>query len=642
MDKKYYISQVRWLLVLYDLIIWAATTWLFLYFHPSQDETVSTEAILIWMGIGAACIFVLRFIFNVYLQVWRYGGIDSYLRLIFADIIGGIIFGALCKILPSQQIIRITLAATIVATDLVVALTMRMCYYLAYKNSGQRKGLGPISRKLLKITGNINVTADTEEIEETAKAKARTAIVGAGRVGAGLAEELLNNPRSGHKPVCFIETDHAKVGRKLLNIPVIFENVADAETLKQMDITELIIAIPDAKPETKKRIYDRFKDAGVRIKIYDFPLAKDAEGGEREIRQFTIEELLGRKPISLDNEEVNSYYRGKVVMVTGGGGSIGSELCRQLAYMQVGKLIILDIAENSTYELQQDLKMQYGADLDLQVEICTVLDRIHLEKIYKKYRPQIVLHAAAHKHVPLMEHNAVECVKNNVYGTMNAIEYARKYDCEHFILVSTDKAVNPTNVMGATKRICEMMCMNAAHRKGNKTVFSATRFGNVLGSAGSVVPLFRKQIAKGGPVTLTHKEITRYFMTIPEASQLVLTSGMMAQNGELFVLDMGKPVKIYDLAVNMVRLSGLVPGQDIMIEETGLRPGEKLYEELLITGEEQTKTENDLIFIEKDEPLSDEEIERRVGLFAPLVADEDDDGIKKVLPQVVPTYVKKD
>lgn len=642
MNDKYRITQVRWLLVLYDIIIWAVVSGLLLFFHPSQDEVVGTKlTILLWMGIGVLCILIPRFILGVYKQVWRYGGLNSYLRLILADVIGGCIFAILSKVVPEQQV-RITLAATMISTNLLLSMIMRMCYYIIYKNSGLRSGLGKAFRGTLKVIGRVKTKEDSEEAEETEKAKARTAIVGAGRVGAGLAEELMNNPRSGYKPVCFIETDHSKVGRKLYGIPVIYENASDAETLTKMDISELIIAIPDAPVAVKQRIYDRFKDAGVRIKVYDYPVAKDASGTDREIRQFTIEELLARKPISLDNEEVNSYYRGKVVMVTGGGGSIGSELCRQLAYMKVKQLIILDIAENTTYDLQQDLKMKYGNDINLAVEICTVCNRSHLEKIFNTYKPDIVLHAAAHKHVPLMEHNSVECVKNNVYGTKNVIELASEYECEHFILVSTDKAVNPTNVMGSTKRVCEMMTMNAAHRKGNKTIFSATRFGNVLGSAGSVVPLFRKQIAKGGPVTLTHKDIIRYFMTIPEASQLVLTSGMMAKNGELFVLDMGKPVRIYDLAQNMIRLSGYIPGQDIEIRETGLRPGEKLYEELLISGEEQTKTDNDLIFIERDVPLSDEELAERLSHFDKAVAEEDDDAIKEVLPLVVPTYCKKD
>ncbi|MBQ7930753.1 MAG: polysaccharide biosynthesis protein [Clostridia bacterium] len=362
-----------------------------------------------------------------------------------------------------------------------------------------------------------------------------------------------------------------------------------------------------------------------------------AGNGKRHLREFDIEELLFRQPVEFHDEKTNTYYKDKVVLITGGGGSIGSELCRQIARMQPKKLVILDVYENGAYDVQQELRIAYAGKLNLQVEIVSVCDRKGLDVIIDKYRPEIVIHAAAHKHVPLMEHNVCEAVKNNVFGTLNTVELCEKYGVSRFMMVSTDKAVNPTNVMGATKRMCEMIVQGYS-RSSKTTVYTATRFGNVLGSAGSVIPLFKKQIMNGGPVTITDKRIIRYFMTIPEASQLVLQSGAMAKNGELFVLDMGKPVKILELAENMIRLSGFEPYKDIDIIETGLRPGEKLYEELLIKTEELDKTENELIFIERDEALTLAELHEKLSMLRTAVETEDDETAKMALMEAVPTY----
>ena len=358
-----------------------------------------------------------------------------------------------------------------------------------------------------------------------------------------------------------------------------------------------------------------------------------AAGGKRHLREFDVEELLFRKPIAMSHEKTNAYYRDKVVLITGGGGSIGSELCRQLAKMHPKQIIILDIYENGAYDVQQELKTAYGNQLNLQIEICSITHRKALEKVFETYHPQIVINAAAHKHVPLMEHNCVEAIYNNVFGTYNLVELCEKYEAERFMMVSTDKAVNPTNVMGATKRMCEMIVQSASTH--GKVKYSATRFGNVLGSAGSVIPLFKRQIANGGPVTVTDKRIIRYFMTIPEASQLVLQSGAMAKNGELFVLDMGQPVKILDLAENMIRLSGV---EGIEIVETGLRPGEKLYEELLVKTEELDKTENSMIFIERDTALSQEEIEEKMQILREACDSGDNLIAKQAMRKVVPTF----
>ena len=381
----------------------------------------------------------------------------------------------------------------------------------------------------------------------------------------------------------------------------------------------------------KKALYEYYKNSGYKIKVYDSLSTYDDV--KCHLREFDIEELLFRKPHVISDERTNKYYKNKVVLITGGGGSIGSELCRQLALMRPKKIIILDIYENGAYNLQQELKIIYGDSLDLQIEICSITNRNALRTVFERHHPQIIINAAAHKHVPLMEHNCIEAIYNNVFGTLNLVEFCEEYEVERFILISTDKAVNPTNVMGATKRMCEMIVQSASIY--GKAKYSATRFGNVLGSAGSVIPLFKRQIANGGPVTLTDKRITRYFMTIPEASQLVLQSGAVANNGELFALDMGQPVKILDLAENMIRLSG-VPG--VKIIETGLRPGEKLYEELLTNKEELVKTDNSLIFIEKDQPLSKEAIYNKIQMLRDACNTGNDITAKEALRSVVPTF----
>ncbi len=460
----------------------------------------------------------------------------------------------------------------------------------------------------------------------------KVAIIGAGRVGVSLAEELLNNEEAAYIPRCFIDINKEKVGREIHGIPVWSEDEATFNKLGEFEVQEIIFAIPSMDADKKKALYEYYKNAGYKLKVYDYPTMYTA-GGKRHLREFDIEELLFRKPLVVSDERTNAYYKDKIVLITGGGGSIGSELCRQLAKMSPKKIIILDIYENGAYDVQQELKIAYGNRLDLQIEICSITHRKALEKVFEKYHPQIIINAAAHKHVPLMEHNCVEAIYNNVFGTQNLVELCEEYGAERFMMVSTDKAVNPTNVMGATKRMCEMIVQSASTH--GKVKYSATRFGNVLGSAGSVIPLFKRQIANGGPVTVTDKRIIRYFMTIPEASQLVLQSGAIANNGELFVLDMGQPVKIMDLAENMIRLSGV---QGIEIVETGLRPGEKLYEELLVKTEELDKTDNSMIFIERDNALSKEEIYKKIDVLRDACDTGDDLIAKEALRSVVPTF----
>ncbi|MBE6892181.1 MAG: polysaccharide biosynthesis protein [Ruminococcaceae bacterium] len=384
--------------------------------------------------------------------------------------------------------------------------------------------------------------------------------------------------------------------------------------------------------EKKKKQYDFYSKAGYKIKVYDYPHMLSASK-KRQLREFDIEELLFRKPVVMFDQKTNDYYKDKVVLITGGGGSIGSELCRQLAKMNPKTIIILDIYENGAYDVQQELRILYSGEVDIRIEICSITNKKALERVFEKYHPHIVINAAAHKHVPLMENNCIEAVENNVFGCKNLVEVCEEYGTERFMMVSTDKAVNPTNVMGATKRMCEMIVQSAS--TSGKVKYSATRFCNVLGSAGSVIPLFKKQILSGGPITITDKRIIRYFMTIPEASQLVLQSGAMAKNGEIFVLDMGQPVKILDLAENMIRLSGV---HNIEILETGLRPGEKLYEELLVKTEELDKTSNSLIFVERDRALGNEIIEDKLAKLENACLTGDDDYVRKVLKEVVPTF----
>lgn len=503
-----------------------------------------------------------------------------------------------------------------------------MAYRYAYKCGNQETAFGRFLSWVLYTVSGVKAASD-KEVQ-----KIKIAIIGAGRVGVSFAEELLNNEEAAYIPRCFIDTNQDKVGREIQGIPVWSEDEATFRKLGEYEVQEIVFAIPSMDVDKKKALYDYYKKAGYKLKVYDYPTVY-AAGGKRHLREFDAEDLLFRKPLAVTDERTNDYYKGKVILITGGGGSIGSELCRQLAKMSPKKIVILDIYENGAYDVQQELKIAYGSALNLQIEICSITHKKALEKVFEKHHPQIIINAAAHKHVPLMENNCVEAIYNNVFGTRNLVELCEKYEAERFMMVSTDKAVNPTNVMGATKRMCEMIVQSASTH--GKVKYSATRFGNVLGSAGSVIPLFRRQIANGGPVTVTDKRIIRYFMTIPEASQLVLQSGAMAKNGELFVLDMGKPVKIYDLAENMIRLSGV---HGVQIIETGLRPGEKLYEELLVKTEELDKTENSMIFIERDTALSEEEISRRLALLQDACDTGDDDMAREVLRKAVPTFRK--
>ncbi len=631
------ISFRRQLIMLYDLIVLLFAGFLILGVNPSGEYKLPPKWVILHMMSAAGCIFACRLIGRVYNQVWRYGGSPAYIRLILADITAGFIYYFIQK-LPFFAGIEFIRVLSLCAINLLFAISLRLIYHFLYERFNRSSSPSRLFWGIIRIISGFSIgVADKNGDKANAEAnRIPVAIVGAGRVGVMLAEELLNNPHSHYAPKFFIDIDRSKIGREIVNLPVYSDEEASRMILP-CGIREIVFALPQISQEQKKELFDNYKETGCRIKVYDYPVIQSAASGKRQLREFDIEELLFRAPIDIRDSAAFDYYRDKVILITGGGGSIGSELCRQIAQMKPKKLIILDIYENGAYDVQQELLALYGNELDIHIAITSVCDRAGFEKVMAEYRPDVLLHAAAHKHVPLMEHNCCEAVKNNVFGTLNAVELSEKYKVGRFIMVSTDKAVNPTNVMGATKRICEMIVQSHAGGESD-TVFSATRFGNVLGSAGSVIPLFKRQIANGGPVTVTDKRIIRYFMTIPEASQLVLQSGVMAKNGELFVLDMGEPVKILELAENMIRLSGCKPYDDIAITETGLRPGEKLYEELLIRTEELDKTENRKIFIERDEPLSPEAISEKLAILRDAAESGDDDAARDALKRTVPTF----
>ncbi len=615
-------------LYIYDIIITFILAFIIFSVHQSAESTGRTGIYLNTI-LFLVCILVARFSFKIYKQIWRYGGIQCYIRLITADVTGFAVF-LLVEFLLNLHNVTFTCDLAVFGINLLMALSMRMFYRYAYKCTDNTTRMGRFFGFLLTLVG-----ADTSEagINRNSK-KIKIAIVGAGRVGVTLAEELLNNANSFYEPVCFIDVNNEKINRMIHEIPVLEEGEEMITRLEANDVQEVVFAIRHLENERKKELFQYYQKHNYKIKMYDYPVMQSAgTGSKRVLREFDIEDLLQRKPINIANKKTKEYYEGKRILITGGGGSIGSELCRQMAAMNPAQIIILDICENGVYDIQQELKFAYGNRLNLQVEIASITNKRMMEKVFQKYHPQIIIHAAAHKHVPMMESNCVEAIHNNVFGTANLVELCEEYQAQRFMMVSTDKAVNPTNVMGATKRMCEMI-VQSANTWGNAK-YSATRFGNVLGSAGSVIPLFKRQIANGGPVTLTDRRIIRYFMTIPEAAQLVLESGVLANPGDLMVLDMGKPVKILDLAEEIIRLSG---AQGIEIIETGLRPGEKLYEELLIKSESLTKTENNLIFVEHDQPCSKAVIKEKLDLLKAAVMKNDDDYAREALRKAVPEF----
>ena len=618
-------TGIRWALVLYDSIITIGIEILFLLFYGGSKLDLMS---LITHGVVELfAIIGVRFAFNIYRTIWRYGGIQNYMKMMISDGVAFIIYLLFCRfIIPVDRIPVVTMVA-MSSMILLGSLVIRMTYRYAFKCGNKDTPFGRFLLWMLSTFGRINVTRFQE------RRRIKVAILGAGNLGNTLYAEIGMDNMSPYEVRCFIDSDKEKVGRYINGCIVLDEDTFIPENLiLDYNVQEVFFAVHNYPQDKMRAIYEKLSKAGIKVKNYDIPHM--TSGGEKpQLKEFEIEDLLFRRQESIINEKINAYYRGKTVLITGGGGSIGSELCRQIARMTPKKIIILDIYENSAYDIQQELKMKYGNKLDLSVEIVSITNKKGLGRVFETYSPDIVINAAAHKHVPLMEHNCIEAVENNVFGCLNIIELCEEYGVSRFMMVSTDKAVNPTNVMGATKRMCEMIML--AYSTRGKVKCSATRFGNVLGSAGSVIPLFKRQIAAGGPVTITDKRIIRYFMTISEASQLVLESGAMAENGEIFVLDMGNPVKILDLAENMISLMG---ARNIDIIETGLRPGEKLYEELLVNKKELDKTENDLIFIDRESPVTMEELEYKLSILSEATASLDDDGVREALRKVVPTF----
>ena len=468
--------------------------------------------------------------------------------------------------------------------------------------------------------------------------KTNVMIVGAGLAGEVLIREITNSCYVDKKVVCVIDDMPAKVGNYIHGIKVAGNRFAIPEMVKKYNVHEIMIAIPSGSAKDIKEILDICKETGCVLKrlpgVYQLV---NGDVSVSKLKDVDVNDLLGRDPIKVDLDSIMGYVSDKVILITGGGGSIGSELCRQVASHHPKQLILVDIYENTTYDIQNELKEKYPG-LNLVVLIASVRNTLRMDLIFKKYRPDIVYHAAAHKHVPLMEDSPNEAVKNNVLGTWKVVKAADKWGVKRFVMISTDKAVNPTNIMGATKRICEMIIQT--YDKRSKTEFVAVRFGNVLGSNGSVIPLFKKQIENGGPVTVTHPDIIRYFMTIPEAVSLVLQAGAYARGGEIFVLDMGEPVKILDLARNLIFLSGHKPDEDIKIIFTGLRPGEKLYEEMLMKEEGMQGTANKMIHVGKPIEMDDEQFMMQLKSLKEYVVTEPDD-IREYVRKIVPTYTPK-
>ncbi|MGN0989248.1 MAG: polysaccharide biosynthesis protein [Eubacteriales bacterium] len=554
------------------------------FFYAYMTDTVVfssvgvTVALAVMFAIEHCSVFSC---FRINSTIWRYANATDYLRLFIVSLLSGAIFSAIVII---SRAIELKLVYHIFAC--VLAATGTLC-----------------SRVVYKIIADLRNEKEHSKTENTSGR--RLLIVGAGVVGSTMILDIKNNPHCGLIPVGLIDSNKEKMGRTINGVPVLGENEDIPHVCESENVDLIYIAIPSATNAKRASIIAECEKTGCEVKILPFFSEIDSSTENNLlnlVRDITPEELLGRDSIQVADENIYNFVSGKIIAVTGGGGSIGSEICRQIAAHDPKRLVIIDIYENNAYAIQQELRQKYGDSLNMEVYIASVRDFKKIDYLFSVEKPQIVFHAAAHKHVPLMEVSADEAIKNNVFGTYNTALAANNNGVDRFVLISTDKAVNPTNIMGASKRVCEMVIQYFDHISEH-TSYAAVRFGNVLGSNGSVIPLFKEQIKNRQDLTVTDPRIIRYFMTIPEASQLVLTAGAMAKGGEIFVLDMGEPVKIDDLARKMIRLSGLTIGKDINIRYVGLRPGEKLYEELLVSEEGLKKTYNKKIFVSSIAPV---------------------------------------
>jgi FlaA1/EpsC-like NDP-sugar epimerase len=601
------------LLVLADMISIMLSSVLSLYvryeFSFMDVQKEFWEAVLEAYLINVVITLIIFYIFRLYNSVWRYASDTELVNIIIAVVI--------CAAM--QPVIF-----WILNTHVPRSYPFFYAFFMMMFTGGVR-----FSYRIMRMLQNRRLN------RIGGKSRINCMIVGAGAAGNAILKEIETSNYLSMHVVCAIDDHPGCHGKYLRGVPIVGGREKIQESVDKYGVDEIIIAIPSASRATLKPILEICKETGCRMRI--LPGMYQIINGEvnvSKLREVQIEDLLGRDPIQVNVDEIIGYVSGKTVLVTGGGGSIGSELCRQIAQHNPKCLIIFDIYENGVYEVQQELKQKYP-HLNMEVLIGSVRNTARVEEVFKLYRPDIVYHAAAHKHVPLMEVSPHEAIKNNVFGTLKVARAADEYGVRRFVLISTDKAVNPTNIMGASKRICEMIIQDM-NRK-SKTEYVAVRFGNVLGSNGSVVPLFKKQIEAGGPVTVTHPDIIRYFMTIPEAVSLVLQAGAYAKGGEIFVLDMGEPMKIDDLARNLIKLSGYRVDDEIKIEYTGLRPGEKMYEELLMNEEGLTETANKMIYIGKPIEIDDEKFEQQLEqLRAASKAEESD--IRAEVAKIVPTY----
>lgn len=569
------------------------------------------------------CFFLAFWAFRVFKVVWRYARGKDYLRIVGACASATIVFSILDQLMG---------LINIEGTQNVGNGPLKQVIYPAYIM------LGVFSTVTIIITRMVYefIYAKQRDKLEISQRK-RTMIIGAGYTASAILDEL-SRQDSIYNPICLIDDDPDKLGRIIGDVEVVGTTKDIATCVQKYAIDTIIFAIPSLGGEKRQKILTDCNATKCQIKVLPYISEMIANVNiTKQMRDINIADLLGRQQITFDDVGVASYIYDKVVMVTGGGGSIGSELCRQISKYKPRRIIIVDEYENCAYNIQQELLRTYGADYDLHVEIVDVKDYDKMDELFIEFRPQIIFHAAAHKHVPLMETVPEEAVKNNIFGTYNVALLADKHNVQKFIMISTDKAVNPTNVMGATKRCCEEIVQMMA-QKGSKTEFAAVRFGNVLGSNGSVIPLFKEQIANGGPVTVTHPDIIRYFMTIPEAVSLVLQAGTFAHGGEIFVLDMGQQVKILTLAENLITLMGYKPYKDIDIVFTGLRPGEKLYEELLMNEEGLQKTANEKIFIGHQVKIDIEKFSKELEKMRKICMTNDKQAVVDQLKVLVPTF----
>lgn len=597
--------------VLIILISMTGALWIRFDFHFGDISQEFMETIHDYLPVNIIVTILIYLIFKLYTSLWRFAGAEEMKNVILAGILStvaqtvGMKFGgfAIPRSYPFLYLL------------LLVCLTV----------------ISRFSYRFLRLFYH--------NVQNMRKKKVmRTMIVGAGAAGYMIAREMKRSKHLNKKVCCIIDDSTSKIGTYLQGIPIVGGKEKIPYFAEKYGIEEIVIAIPSLTHAAQQELLDICQQTTCKILILPgvYQLINE-EVSVSMLREVQIEDLLGREPVNLEMEEIMDYVQDKVILVTGGGGSIGSEICRQLAMHHPKKLIIFDIYENNAYEIQNELKKKYP-ELDLEVLIGSVRNQKRVDMIFETYHPDLVYHAAAHKHVPLMEDSPNESIKNNVMGTWIVAHAADHYGAKKMVLISTDKAVRPTNIMGASKRLCELVVQSFA--QDSKTEYAAVRFGNVLGSNGSVIPLFKKQIAEGGPVTVTHPDIIRYFMTIPEAVNLVLQCGALARKGEIFILDMGEPVKILDLAKKMIRLSGYIPDEDIKIEFTGLRPGEKLYEELLIDEENLKETTNKRIFVIQQTKVDSEKLKHEIHLLIEQAFEEADD-IREQVQRLVPEYVIK-